>query len=68
MVKNPCKRSCEKRSATCHAECADYLAYAEAKVAEYEARRREREKDALTAEGKRRVKNAERLKRLGRMK
>lgn len=68
MVKNPCKRNCEKRSATCHAECEAYLAYAAEKVAEYEARRTENEKDVPTADGKRRAKNAERLKRLGRMK
>lgn len=32
----PCTRDCQRRSATCHATCADYFAYEKAKAKQYE--------------------------------
>lgn len=34
-MKCPCKKSCERRSATCRLDCAAYLEYAEQKLAQY---------------------------------
>ena len=34
-MKCPCKKSCERRSATCRLDCKPYLEYAEHKMAEY---------------------------------
>lgn len=68
MVKNPCKKNCPGRSATCHCECKAYLAYAEAKNAEYDDRRAALDRETYTADAKRRAKSAERLRKAGRMK
>lgn len=37
MVKCPCTRNCEKRSATCHSECEEYLEYEKEKMKSYGA-------------------------------
>ena len=37
MAKCPCTRNCEKRSATCHSECEEYLEYEKEKMASYGA-------------------------------
>ena len=34
-MKPPCERDCPRRTAECHAKCAPYLAYEEAKQEEY---------------------------------
>ena len=34
MVKPPCERDCPRRTVGCHAKCAPYLEYEEAKQAE----------------------------------
>ena len=49
----------------CHAKCAPYLAYEEAKQAEYRAREVERSRDAYTADAKKRCKSVERLRKAG---
>ena len=68
MVKPPCERDCPRRTAECHAKCAPYLAYEEAKQAEYRAREVERSRDAYTADAKKRSRSVARLKRMGLLK
>ena len=62
-MKPQCKRDCPLRTEACHAECAPYLAYEEAKQAEYRAREVERSRDAYTADAKKRCKSVERLRK-----
>ena len=50
-MKPQCERSCPRRTAECHAKCAPYLAYEEAKRAEYRARENERSRDTYTEGG-----------------
>lgn len=68
MVKPPCERDCPRRTAECHAKCAPYLAYEEAKQAEYRAREIERSRDAYTADAEKRSRSVARLKRMGLLK
>ena len=68
MVKTPCEQDCPGRSAECHARCAPYLAYEEAKQAEYRAREVERSRDAYTADAEKRSRSVARLKRMGLLK
>lgn len=68
MVKPPCERDCPRRTAECHARCAPYLAYEEAKQAEYRAREVERSRDAYTADAEKRSRSVARLKRMGLLK
>ena len=42
-MKNPCKKDCPGRSATCHAECDDYLAFNEHNMKRNLKRRQESE-------------------------
>ena len=65
MVKPPCQRGCQRRTAECHTKCAPYLAYEEAKQAEYRAREAERNRDAYTADAEKRCKSVERLRKAG---
>ena len=65
MVKPPCERGCPRRVVGCHAKCAPYLAYEEAKQAEYREREIERSRDAYTADAKKRCKSVERLRKAG---
>ena len=65
MVKPPCERDCPRRTAECHAKCAPYLAYEEAKQAEYRAREVERSRDAYTADAEKRSRSVASLKRMG---
>ena len=67
-MKPPCERDCPRRTAECHAKCAPYLAYEEAKQAEYRAREVERSRDAYTADAEKRSRSVARLKRMGLMK
>ena len=68
MVKPPCERDCPRRTAECHSKCAPYLAYEEAKQAEYRAREVERSRDAYTADAEKRSRSVARLKRMGLLK
>lgn len=68
MVKPPCERDCPSRAAECHARCAPYLEYEEAKQAEYRAREVERSRDAYTADAEKRSRSVARLKRMGLLK
>lgn len=68
MVKPPCKRDCPRRTETCHAECAPYLAYEEAKQEEYRANGAERDRNAYTADAEKRSRSVARMKRLGLLK
>ena len=68
MVKPPCERDCPRRTAECHARCAPYLAYEEAKQAEYRAREVERSRDAYTADAEKRSRSVARMKRMGMLK
>lgn len=67
-MKPPCERDCPRRTVGCHAKCTPYLAYEEAKQAEYLAREVERSRDAYTADAEKRRKRVERLQKLGRLK
>lgn len=68
MVKPPCERDCPRRTAECHAKCAPYLAYEEAKQEEYRANQAERDRNAYTADAKKRSRSVARLKRMGLLK
>lgn len=68
MVKPPCERDCPRRAVGCHARCAPYLEYEEAKQAEYRAREVERSRDAYTADAEKRSRSVARLKRMGLLK
>ena len=68
MVKPPCERDCPRRTAECHAKCAPYLEYEEAKQEEYRAREVERNRDAYTADAEKRSRSVARLKRMGMLK
>lgn len=64
-MKPPCERNCPSRTVGCHAKCAPYLKYEEAKQEEYRAREVERSRDAYTADAKKRCKSVERLRKAG---
>ena len=68
MVKPPCERDCPRRTAECHAKCAPYLEYEEAKQAEYRANVAERDRNAYTADAEKRSRSVARLKRMGLLK
>ena len=67
-MKPPCERDCPRRTVGCHARCAPYLAYEEAKQEEYRANQAERERNAYTSDAEKRCKSVERLQKLGRLK
>ncbi len=67
-MKPPCERDCPRRTVGCHAECAPYLEYEEAKQAEYRARELDRSRDAYTADAEKRSRSVARLKRMGLLK
>lgn len=67
-MKSPCERDCPRRTAGCHAKCAPYLEYEEAKRAEYRANEAERDRNAYTADAEKRSRGVARLKRLGMLK
>lgn len=67
-MKPPCERDCPRRTVGYHAKCAPYLAYEEAKQAEYRAREVERSRDAYTADAEKRSRRVARLKRMGLLK
>ena len=65
MVKTPCERDCPRRTVGCHARCAPYLEYEEAKQKEYRANGAERDRNAYTADAEKRCKSVERLRKAG---
>lgn len=67
-MKPPCERDCPRRTAECHAKCAPYLAYEEAKQAEYLENKAERDRNAYTADAEKRSRSVARLKRMGLLK
>ena len=67
-MKPPCERDCPRRTAECHAKCTLYLAYEEAKQAEYRANEAERARNAYTADAEKRSRSVARLKRMGLLK
>lgn len=67
-MKPPCERDCLGRTAECHAKCAPYLEYEEAKQAEYRANGAERDRNAYTADAEKRSRSVARLKRMGLLK
>lgn len=64
-MKPPCERDCPRRTVGCHARCAPYLEYEEAKQAEYRANGAERDRNAYTADAEKRCKSVERLRKAG---
>lgn len=67
-MKPPCERDCPRRTVGCHTKCAPYLAYEEAKQAEYLANEAERARNAYTADAEERSRSVARLKRMGLLK
>ena len=67
-MKPPCERDCQRRTVGCHAKCAPYLEYEEAKQAEYRANVAERDRNAYTADAEKRSRSVARLKRMGLLK
>lgn len=67
-MKPPCERDCPRRAVGCHARCAPYLEYEEAKQAEYRANGAERDRNAYTADAEKRARSVARLKRMGWLK
>ena len=67
-MKPPCERDCPRRTAECHAKCAPYLAYQAAKQEEYRENGAERDRNAYTADAKKRCKSVERLRKAGLLK
>lgn len=67
-MKCPCKKSCERRSATCRLDCKPYLDYAEQKLAQY-ARNAARQNNAgNTPAQERRVRELGKRKKEGRIR
>lgn len=64
-MKPPCERDCPRRVVGCHTKCAPYLAYEEAKQAEYRENGAERDRNAYTADAEKRCKSVERLRKAG---
>ena len=64
-MKPPCERDCPRRTVGCHAKCAPYLEYEEAKQAEYRANGAERDRNGYTADAEKRCKSVERLRKAG---
>ena len=62
-MKPPCERDCPRRTVGCHAKCAPYLEYEEAKQEEYRANKAERDRNAYTADAEKRCKSVERLRK-----
>lgn len=62
-MKPPCERDCPRRTVGCHAKCAPYLEYEEAKQEEYRENQAERDRNAYTADAEKRCKSVERLRK-----
>lgn len=67
-MKCPCKKSCERRSATCRLDCAAYLEYAEHKMAEYARNAVHSNNTGNTPAQERRVRERDKMRKLGRIR
>ena len=67
-MKRPCDRDCPRRTVGCHAKCAPYLEYEEAKQKEYRENQAERDRNAYTADAEKRSRSVARMKRMGLLK
>lgn len=65
-LKSPCTPDCPRRSATCHAECEEHLAYARKKREVYAERARKSGFDTLTPAAKARARRTQMKKKQGR--
>lgn len=67
-MKCPCKKSCERRSATCRLDCEPYLAYAEHKMAEYARNAVHSNNTGNTPAQERRVRERDKMRKEGRIR
>ena len=67
-MKCPCKKSCERRSATCRLDCAAYLEYAEQKMAEYARNAVHSNNTGNTPAQERRVRERDKMRKEGRIR
>ena len=64
----PCKKSCERRSATCRLDCEPYLEYAEHKMAEYARNAVHSNNTGNTPAQERRVRERDKMRKVGRIR
>ena len=67
-MKCPCKKSCERRSATCRLDCEPYLEYAEHKMAEYARNAVNSNNTGNTPAQERRVRERDKMRKVGRIR
>lgn len=67
-MKCPCKKSCERRSATCRLDCEPYLEYAEQKMAEYARNAVHSNNTGTTPAQERRVRERDKMRKEGRIR
>ena len=67
-MKCPCKKSCERRSATCRLDGAAYLEYAEQKMAEYARNAVHSNNTGNTPAQERRVRERDKMRKEGRIR
>lgn len=67
-MKCPCKKSCERRSATCRIDCEPYLEYAEHKMAEYARNAVHSSNTGNTPAQERRVRERDKMRKVGRIR
>lgn len=67
-MKCPCKKSCERRSATCRLDCEPYLEYAEHKMAEYARNAVHSNNAGNTPAQERRVRERDKMRKVGRIR
>lgn len=67
-MKCPCKKSCERRSATCRLDCEPYLEYAEQKMAQYARNAVHSSNTGNTPAQERRVRELGKRKKEGRIR
>lgn len=67
-MKCPCKKSCERRSATCRLDCEPYLEYAEQKLAQYARNAVHSNNTGTTPAQERRVRELGKRKKEGRIR
>lgn len=67
-MKCPCKKSCERRSATCRLDCKPYLEYAEHKMAEYARNAVNSNNTGNTPAQERRVRERDKMRKVGRIR
>ena len=67
-MKCPCKKNCERRSATCRIDCKPYLEYAEHKMAEYARNAVHSSNTGNTPAQERRVRERDKMRKEGRIR